>query len=264
MSITITNTLATITNGTNIYLQQQITTTSNIINTINQTAISSMPIDGWVIFGASISVGDIATVVSAIFMVVTAGIMWCSVLEMRKDSSIKYSQNMMDKIEIIVEKFLRHRYGCEQYTILAKEKTMENIYSFIIQLVTITPEYYSHISELEKIEYIIKLNKNEKQYKYFIKIKEELEKIETTLCEFSLHFAGNMPIFEFISQDQKQKIENLPDIKNILILCINNYHHISTYFNYISIEKYQDIDTLLDLSCNNTILLQNIIKNNSK
>ena len=262
MSITITNTLATITNGTNIYLQQQITTTSisNIIETTTTNTLTSWSDPAlWVTIG-----GATATVVSAIFMVITAGIMWCSVLEMRKDSSIKYSQNMMDKIEIIVEKFLRHRYGCEQYTILAKEKTMENIYSFIIQLVTITPEYYSHISELEKIEYIIKLNKNEKQYKYFIKIKEELEKIETTLCEFSLHFAGNMPIFEFISQDQKQKIENLPDIKNILILCINNYHHISTYFNYISIEKYQDIDTLLDLSCNNTILLQNIIKNNSK
>ena len=42
MSITITNTLATITNGTNIYLQQQITTTSisNIIETATNTLTS--------------------------------------------------------------------------------------------------------------------------------------------------------------------------------------------------------------------------------
>lgn len=76
MPITITNTLATITNGTNIYLQQQITTTHN-----------TMPVDSWIIFGASVSVGDVATIVSAIFMAITAWIMWYSVLEIRKQNT---------------------------------------------------------------------------------------------------------------------------------------------------------------------------------
>ena len=101
MSITTTNTLATITNGTNIYLQQQITTTSNIINTnfitesitntINQTVIISMPVDGWVIFGS------IATVVSAIFMGISVWTMKKSIIESSKqmDESRKQFNEQM-------------------------------------------------------------------------------------------------------------------------------------------------------------------------
>ena len=113
----ITNTLATITNGTNIYLQQQITTThvSSITKTINRTGISYMPLDGWAIFGS------IATVISAVAMIVTVYIMYQgnkisakssadSIHEMRKQykQQKKDTQYREDKKELReqIEKYL--------------------------------------------------------------------------------------------------------------------------------------------------------------
>ena len=148
MSITITNTLATITNGTNIYLQQQITTTSNIINTINQTAISSMPIDGWVIFGASISVGDIATVVSAIFMVVT-------VLEMkkqRKNEHINYLYQIFIEIDKLYNDALFEILKIRNQTdaMVHTEKCLPYYFQLLTQLNLACRIYYSESNKIQQ------------------------------------------------------------------------------------------------------------------
>ena len=100
ISNTITNTLATITNGTNIYLQQQITTThiSNITETLTNT-INNIPQLDKVWYQDPTMWAAIATVVSAIIMA-------CTFLKIKQQE--KDTQYREDKKELrdFIEKHL--------------------------------------------------------------------------------------------------------------------------------------------------------------
>ena len=104
ISNTVTNTLATITNGTNIYLQQQITTThiSNITETLTNT-INNIPQLDKVWYQDPTMWAAIATVVSAIIMA-------CTFLKIKQQE--KDTQYREDKKELRerIEKYILPEY----------------------------------------------------------------------------------------------------------------------------------------------------------
>ena len=105
ISNTVTNTLATITNGTNIYLQQQITTThiSNITETLTNT-INNIPQLDKVWYQDPTMWAAIATVVSAI-------IMWRSVEEMKKQHE---SQHLLNQNQALMD-LLKQAQALQKY-----------------------------------------------------------------------------------------------------------------------------------------------------
>ena len=113
ISNTVTNTLATITNGTNIYLQQQITTThiSNITETLTNT-INNIPQLDKVLYQDPTLWGAVATVVSAIIMACT----FLKIKQQEKDT--QYREDKKELREYIekymlseVEKFKKYSIG---------------------------------------------------------------------------------------------------------------------------------------------------------
>ena len=133
ISNTVTNTLATITNGTNIYLQQQITTThiSNITETLTNT-INNIPQLDKVLYQDPTLWGAVATVVSAIIMA-------CTFLKIKQQE--KDTQYREDKKEL--------REYIEKHLIPDVEKQitkLESLDSEILEQDLETFNIYSHLS----------------------------------------------------------------------------------------------------------------------
>lgn len=226
--------------------------TNTITNTItNEITPVEIVQTGW-------DWGLIIQVLVVIITLVTAGIMFLSVQEMKKENHIKYFIRITDNIERIVENFLDHRYSGEEYDkYIINKYVISNVYNFVIHLTKKTSEYKINTMELNKIYYQLKLMKNKKQLEYFEKIVSQIVKVERLLCDFTKCFGKNKLTYQQLTNIEKNKISS--EEKYLLIYFIDLYHTLYKCFEIIILEEYTEINNLLESSSENIQLLRDII-----
>ncbi len=208
---------------------------TNILDKIDIVSVDKLPTDWVSFFGAVATVlGAVATIVSAIYM-------YRSVSEMKKQRETEYSQNLIEKIEGIVQKFILYILESEEYKNVRKRNEDSHMYEYLIFLTKNSDERNESLWLLKQLRYIIKLNNNKTQLRYFDDIRKQISTIEVIMCKITKVYAGNKASYSYLTEEQKQQIHNLQNmsaITNITNVYVRSWQSI----RLIPTEEYKELD----------------------